>query len=196
MLGLTMSFHRKRQLWVVLDWKSSQECPIKVRVLQGSIIQSFSYYTLIIYSMLSAILLSILMILLSTLSISGLDLWQEFELTSDIDSDLQDIDCRNRLRKWLVDFNPRKTLFWLLKNPGTINVKIDESVPDKKWSFKMLGLSFSSKVNWALSLPLLLKLTLFYLRSLFLLRLSFISIILSYSIAQNTSGLVLVISTV
>ena len=32
-------------------------------------------------------------------------------------------------------------------NTGTINVKMDESVPEEKLSFKKLGLTFSSKLD-------------------------------------------------
>ena len=39
-------------------------------------------------------------------------------------------------KKWLVDFNA-----------GVIDVKIDESVLEQKSSFKMLGLTFFSKLD-------------------------------------------------
>ena len=52
--------------------------------------------------------------------------------------------------KWLVDFNARKTQLvsfdW--SNTGTIDVKMDESVLEEKSSFKMLGLTFFSKLDW------------------------------------------------
>ena len=53
--------------------------------------------------------------------------------------------------KWLVDFNTAKTqlvLFGRSNNIGAIDVKMDESVLEEKSSFKMLGLTFSSKFNW------------------------------------------------
>ena len=49
-------------------------------------------------------------------------------------------------------------------NTGASNVKMDGSVLEEKSSFKMLGLTFSSKLDWgrggrgALTLSLLLKL--------------------------------------
>ena len=52
---------------------------------------------------------------------------------------------------WLVDFNAGKTqlvLFDRSNNNGSINVKTDGSVPDEKSSFKILGLTFSSKLDW------------------------------------------------
>ena len=53
-------------------------------------------------------------------------------------------------RKWLVDFNVRKTQlvpFDLSNSTGAIDVKMDESVLEEKSSFKMLGLVFSSKLD-------------------------------------------------
>ena len=54
-------------------------------------------------------------------------------------------------RKWLVDFNAGKTqlvLFDRSNNNGSIDVKMDGSVLEEKSSFKMLGLTFSSKLDW------------------------------------------------
>ena len=55
-------------------------------------------------------------------------------------------------RKWLVDFlNAGKTLLVLFdqsKNTGTIDLKMDVSIFVEKSSFKMLGLIFSSKLDW------------------------------------------------
>ena len=52
-------------------------------------------------------------------------------------------------KKWLVDFSAVKTLisFDWSNNNGSIDVKMDGSVLEKK-SFKMLGLTFSSKLDW------------------------------------------------
>ena len=55
------------------------------------------------------------------------------------------------VKKWLVDFNAGKTqliLFDRSNNTGSIDVKIGGSVLEGKSSFKMLGLSFSSKLDW------------------------------------------------
>ena len=52
---------------------------------------------------------------------------------------------------WIVDFNAGKTqlvLFDRSNNTGAINVKMDGSVLQEKSSFKMLGLTFSSKLDW------------------------------------------------
>ena len=53
--------------------------------------------------------------------------------------------------KWLVDSNAGKTqlvLFDQSNNTSAIDVKRDWSVLEEKLSFKMLGLTFSSKLDW------------------------------------------------
>ena len=54
-------------------------------------------------------------------------------------------------KKWLDDFNDRKTQlvsFDRSNNNGSIDVKMDRSVFEEKSSFKVLGLIFSSKLDW------------------------------------------------
>ena len=54
-------------------------------------------------------------------------------------------------RKWLVDFNAGKTQlvsFDRSNNTDAIDVKVDGCVHEEKSSFKMLGLTFSSKLDW------------------------------------------------
>ena len=58
------------------------------------------------------------------------------------------MDCG---RKWLVDFNAEKIqldLFDQSNRTGAIDVKMDGSVLEEKSFFKMLGLTFSSKLDW------------------------------------------------
>ena len=53
-------------------------------------------------------------------------------------------------KKWLVDFIARKTQvvsFDQSSNTGAIDVKLDGSVLEEKSSFKMLGFTFSSKLD-------------------------------------------------
>ena len=53
--------------------------------------------------------------------------------------------------KWLVDFNAGKTqlvLFDRSNNSGSIDVKMDGSILEEQSSFKMLGLTFSPKLDW------------------------------------------------
>ena len=76
------------------------------------------------------------------------NMWQQLELTSELKSDLRDtVDWG---RKWLVNFNAGKNqLVWFdqSNNTGATDVKMDGSVLEEKSSFKMLGLTFSSKLN-------------------------------------------------
>ena len=76
------------------------------------------------------------------------DLWQQLELASELESDLRDtVDWG---KKWLVDFNGGKTQlvsFDRSNNNGSIDVKMDGSVLEEKSTFKMLGLTFSSKLD-------------------------------------------------
>ena len=54
-------------------------------------------------------------------------------------------------KKWLVEFNAGKTQlvsFDWFNNNGSVDVKMDGSAVEEKWSFKMLGLTFSSKLDW------------------------------------------------
>ena len=54
-------------------------------------------------------------------------------------------------KKWLVDFNSEKTQlvsFDRSSNNGSIAVKMGGSILGEKSSFKMLGLTFSSKLDW------------------------------------------------
>ena len=70
-------------------------------------------------------------------------------MTSELESDLRDIVDWGR--KWLVHFNAGKTQpvsFGWSNNNGAIDVKMDGSVRETKSSFKMLELSFSSKLDW------------------------------------------------
>ena len=53
-------------------------------------------------------------------------------------------------RKWLIDFNAGKTQlvsFDRSNNNGLVGVKMDESVLEEKSSFKILGLTLSSKLD-------------------------------------------------
>ena len=70
-------------------------------------------------------------------------------MASELESELR--DTVNWGPKWLAYFNAGKThlvLFDQSKNTGAIDVKMDGSVLGKT-SFKMLELTFSSKLDWA-----------------------------------------------
>ena len=76
-------------------------------------------------------------------------MWQQLELASELESDLQDIVDWGR--KCLYDFNAGKSQLvspeWS-NNTGASDVKMDGSVPKKKSSFNMMRLTFSSKLDW------------------------------------------------
>ena len=77
------------------------------------------------------------------------DLWQQLELASELESDLR--DTMNWGKKWLVDFNAWKTqlvLFDQSNNTGSIDVEMGGSVLEEKAFFKMLELTFPSKLDW------------------------------------------------
>ena len=77
------------------------------------------------------------------------DLWLQLELASELESNLcGTVDWGG---KWLVDFSAGKTQLVSLdrsNNSDSIDVKMDGSVLEEKSSFKMLGLTFSSKLDW------------------------------------------------
>ena len=99
--------------------------------------------------MLLVILLSMLMIPIYSKCDQACDLLQQLELASELESDLG--DTMDSGRKWFVDFNAGKTQlvsFDRSNNTGVIDVKMDGSVLEGKSSFKMLVLTFSSKLDW------------------------------------------------
>lgn len=76
------------------------------------------------------------------------DLWQQLEVTFELEPDLRDFLDKGRKR--LVDVSAGKgqlVSFDHLNNCGTADVKMDSSVLDEISSFKMLGLSFSSEFD-------------------------------------------------
>ena len=111
------------------------------------LVSQFSYYKLMIFLvMLSVILLSMLMILLCD-QVS--DLWQQLELSSELESDLRGPVVWGK--KWLVNVIAGKAQL-VSNTTGGIDVKMDGSVFEEKSSYKMLELTCSS---------LLLKLKMF-----------------------------------
>ena len=150
--GLTSSFLSNRWLQVVLDGESSQEYPVNDGVPEGSILGP-TLFLLYINDLPDDVIYNIAIYADDTTPYSkcnqASDLWQQLELASELESDLRDtVDWG---RKWLVDFNAGKTQllsFDWSKNTGAIDVKMDGSLLEEKTSFKMLGLTFSSKLDW------------------------------------------------
>ena len=80
-------------------------------------------------------------------------------MASELESNLQ--DTVDWAKKWVVDFYAGKTQlvsFDQSNNNGSTAVKMDGPVLEEKSSFKMPRLTFSSKLDWVLTLSLLLKL--------------------------------------
>ena len=147
---LISSFLSNRGLQIVLDGKSSQEYPVNAGFPQGPILDP-TLFLLYINDLPDDVICNIAICADDTTLYSkcdqASDLWQQLELASEIESDLRDtVDLD---RKWLVDFNAGKTQLVSLdgsKNTGAIDVKMNGSVLEENTYFKMLGLTFSSKL--------------------------------------------------
>ena len=135
----------------VLDGKSSQEYPVNAGVPLGSILGPI-LFLLYINDLPDDVTCDIAICANDTTPYSKRDqesdLRQRLELDSELESDLRDtVDWG---KNWLVDFNAGKiqlVSFDQPNNNSSIDVKMDESVLEEKSSFKMLGLSFSSKLD-------------------------------------------------
>ena len=148
---LISSFLSNRQLQVVLDGKSSQEYPVNMGVPQGSTLGP-TLFLLYINDLPDDVICDIAMYTDDTTLYSkcdrAFDLWQQLELASELESDLRDMVDWGK--EWLVDFNAGKTQlvsFDQSNNNGSIDVKMGGSVLEEKSSFKMLGLTFPSKLD-------------------------------------------------
>ena len=128
-------------LQVVLDGKSSKENPVNSGVPQSFILAP-TLFLLYINDLLDDVICNITIYADDTTFYSKCDqmsdLWQQLELASELESDLQDtVDWG---RKWLVDFNAEKTQlvsFDWSKNTDAIDVKMDGFVLEEKSSLKM-----------------------------------------------------------
>ena len=121
---------------MVLDGNSSQEYPVNAGVPQGSILGPALFLPYI--NDLSDNVICYTAIYADDTSLyskrdQASDLWQQLELASELESDLQDMVDWGK--KWLVDFNAGKTQlvsFDQSNNNGSIDVKIDGSVLKEK----------------------------------------------------------------
>ena len=137
---------------MVVDGKSSQEYPVNAAVPEGSILGP-TLFLLYINDLPDDAICNIAIYADDTTLYSKCDqasgLWQQLELASELESDLQDTVAWSK--KWLVDFNAGKTQLVLSdqsNNTGAIDVNMNGSVLEQKSSFKMLRLTFSSKLDW------------------------------------------------
>ena len=136
---------------MVLDGKSSQEYTVNAGVPQGSILGP-TLFLLYINDLPDDVICDIAICAYDTTLYSkcdwASDLWQQLELASELESYLRDtVDWG---KKWLVDFSAGKTqliLFDRSNDNGSIDVKMGGSILEEK-SPKILGLTFSSKLNW------------------------------------------------
>ena len=136
---------------MVLDGKSSKEYPVNAGVPQGSILGP-ALFLLYINDLPDDVICDVGIYADDTTLYSkcdqASDLWQQLELASELESDLRDTVVWGR--KWLVDFNAWKTQlvsFDRSNNTGAIDVKMDGAVLEERSYFKMLGLTFSSKLD-------------------------------------------------
>ena len=150
--GLTSSFLSNGRLWVVLDGTSSQEYSFHNGVSQGSILGP-TLFLLYINDLVDDVIYGIAIYADDTTLYSkcdwASDLRQQLELASHLEYDLRDIVDWDK--KWLVDFNAGKTQLVFFDWPNdasSVAVKMDGSILEQKPSFKMLGLTISSKSNW------------------------------------------------
>ena len=128
---------------MVLDGKSSQEYPVNARVSQDSILGP-TLFQLYINDLPDDVICDTAIYAGDTTLYSkcnqASDLWQQLELASELESDVQDtVDWG---KKWLVDFNARKTQlvsFDWSNNTGSIYVKMDGSVLEEKSSLRCWG---------------------------------------------------------
>ena len=161
----------------------------------------FSCYTLMVFlMMLSMVSLSMLIIVLSILSlIKHLICGNNLNWLLNLNLINKTLDWG---KKWLSDFNVGKTQlvsFDQSNNTGSIDLKMDGSDLEDKSSFRMLGLVFSSKLDWGSCIISIAKTgskkvgAIIHSMKIFLLRLLCISINLPYTHIWNTvvmSGLV------
>ena len=91
--GLISSFLSNRQLWIVLDGKSSQEYQVNAGVPQGSILGP-TLFLLYINDLPDDVICNIAIYADDTTLYSkcdqASDLWQQLELASELESDIRD----------------------------------------------------------------------------------------------------------
>ena len=137
---------------MVLDIKSPQEYPVNTGVPQGSILVP-TLFLLYINDLPDDVICNIAIYADDTTLYSkcdqASDLWQQLELASELESHLRDTGLGQEVV--FDDFNVGKTQlvsFDWSNNTGAIDVKMVGSVLEEKSYFEILGLTFSSKLDW------------------------------------------------
>ena len=148
-------FLSNRQLWLVLDEKSSQEYPVNTEVSQGSILclTLFLRYINDLLDVICNVATYADDTSLCSKCDQASDLWQQLELASELESDTQDTHV-DLGRKWLAGFNARKTqlvLFDWSNKTSAIYVKMD---------YRFFQAFFTAVICWQkLNLQLNFKIT-------------------------------------
>ena len=135
--GLIFSFLSNRRLQVVLNGKSSQEYPVNAGVPQGSILGP-TLFLLYISDFPDNVICNIAIYANDSTLYSKcdqvLDLWQQLELTSELESNLRDtVDWG---RKRLVHFNVEKTQLFLFLNWDSLHARLNSHY--EAWSYKKM----------------------------------------------------------
>ena len=149
--GLISSFLSNRQLRLFLDGKSSQEYPVNAGVPEGSIVGPTTLFLLHINDLPDGVICDIAIYADDTTLYSKCDqtsnMWQQLEFASELESNLR--DTVDGGKKWLVDFNAGNFNWFRLTGlmTGSVDVEMDRSVLEQKLSFKVLELTFSSKLD-------------------------------------------------
>ena len=148
--GLIFLFLSNRWLPVVLDERSSQEYPVNAGVLQGSILDPV-LFLLYINDLSDDVICDIAIYADDTTLCSkgdqASDLWQQLELAFELNRIYETLWTGVR-SGFLISILGKLVSFDQSNNNGSIDVKIDGSFLEEKSSFKMLGLIFSSKLDW------------------------------------------------
>ena len=148
-LGLISSFLSNRKLWVVLDGKFSQEYPGTTGVPQGSILGP-TLFLLYIDDLPDVICNFDIYAYDATLFFKcnqASNLLQQLESASELESDLQDTGLWQEVACYFSAGKTQLILFDRSQIADAIDVKMDGSILEEKSSFKMLGLTYSSKLD-------------------------------------------------
>ena len=145
------SFLNSRKLRVAVDGKLSNECPVNAGVPQGSILGP-TLFLLYINDLPDDKLCKIAIYADDTTIYSSCDKasddWQQLCMSADVEYDLRDVVDWGK--RWLVTFNAAKTqlVSFDYSNSTPIDINMGDCLLEEKSSFKMLGLSFTPKLEW------------------------------------------------